>query len=66
MSVGGMLARVRRIEAERAAPLSKIEIWYGSFTAFRAAVEVKISAGMFDSVEMPLVLAALHRWHSER
>ncbi len=64
--VRGMLRRVARIEAARAPRRSTIEVWYRSLAAFEAETQSGIDAGMFDSRDMPLVLAAIRRWHRTR
>ncbi|WP_413875197.1 hypothetical protein [Albidovulum sp.] len=64
-SVRGMLQRVARLEAARAAPKSPIEIAYGSMDAFAEQVEAEIGEGVLDNVDMPVVLAALRRWHDD-
>jgi hypothetical protein len=61
-----MLARVQKLEAARVTPKSPFEVAYGSMDAFADKVNADIGAGKLDSRDMPLVLAALHRWHKDR
>ena len=65
-NVRGLLARVRRVEAELDVKPSPIEVWYGSFSAFEANVQVSIAKSKLDPIDMPILLTALRRWHSER
>jgi hypothetical protein len=65
-SVRSLLARVVRLETRGKTPRSPIAIAYGSYDAFEVKVQSDIDAGKLDSVEMPIVLAALRRWQSER
>ena len=64
--VRAMLARVAKLEAARVAPRSPIEVAYGSMDAFADKVQLDVALGKLDSRDMPLVLAALHRWHRDR
>ncbi|GLT01587.1 hypothetical protein GCM10007897_29810 [Sphingobium jiangsuense] len=64
-AVRSLLARVQRLEQARTAPRSPFEAAYGSFDAFAAETQAGIDAGQFDSREMPLVLNAIRRWHTD-
>ena len=65
-NITGLLARVGRMEKAQAVPRSRIAVWYGTFAAFEAGVQADTVAGKLDQVEMPMVLAALRRWHTDR
>ena len=65
-NVRALLTRVAKLEAARAAPRSPIEVAYGSFGAFEDTVNADIGAGKLDGTDMPMVLAALARWHRDR
>ena len=65
-NVRGMLARVAKLEAARAAPRSPIEVAYGSFGAFEDQTLALIDAGKLDRGDMLAVLTALRRWHADR
>lgn len=60
--VRGMLARVRRIEAQRTAPRSPFVLAYGSFEAFAEQVRSEIAAGALDR-DFPL--PHLERWERD-
>lgn len=60
-----MLARVRRIEAVRAPLLSPFETSYGSLAAWEAHCQGGIDAGYLDGRDMPLIMLAIRRWHSD-
>lgn len=64
-AVRSLLARVQRLEQARTAPRSPFEAAYGSFDAFAAETQAGIDAGHFDSREMPMVLNAIRRWHTD-
>jgi hypothetical protein len=64
-SVRSLLARVVRLETQYKKPRSPIEIAYGSFDIFVGRVQADIVQGKLDTVEMPLVLRSLRRWHTE-
>jgi hypothetical protein len=63
--VRAMLKRVAALERARSAPRSPIEVWYGSLDAFEAKVQADMDAGALDRRDMPGVLAALRRWHTD-
>lgn len=63
--VRSLLTRVARLEAQRATPRSPIEVAYGSMDAFAEQVQAEIDAGKLDRADMPVVLAALRRWHDD-
>jgi hypothetical protein len=65
-SVHSLLSRVVRLEVRSRQPRSLIEIAYGSHNAFEDRVQVDILAGTLDTIDMPMVLAALRRWQSVR
>lgn len=60
-----MLARVRRIEAVRMPALSPIEADFGSLDAFDAHCRAGIAAGIYDEIDMPVIILAVRRWHCE-
>ncbi len=70
-SVISMLARVRRLEAARAAPVSPLVQAYGSFEAFETQTRAEIDDGKLDRIDMlgadgnSGVLAALRRWETD-
>ena len=64
--VRAMLARVAKLEPARVAPRSPIEVAYDSMEAFADKVQLDVALGKLDSRDMPLVLAAFHRWHRGR
>lgn len=66
ISVYSLLSRVSRLEVRSQAPRLLLETAYGSVDAFEDKVHSDISAGKLDMVEMPMVLAALRRWQSDR
>lgn len=65
-SVHSLRSRVARLEIQRKKTRSPIETAYGSYDAFEDKVQADILAGKLDTVEMPMVLAALRRWQSDR
>ena len=65
-NVRALLTRVAKLEAPQVAPRSPIEVAYGSMEAFADRVNADISAGRLDGIDMPMVLAALARWHRDR
>jgi len=64
VSVRAMLARVQRLEQVRA-PSSPFELAYGSLGAWEAECLANIDAGLLDPIDMPTVLMAVRRWHSD-
>ncbi|SMF85655.1 hypothetical protein SAMN06265365_1702 [Tistlia consotensis] len=60
-----LLSRVRRLEAARTAPRSAFEHAFGSLEAFTSEVQAGIDAGTFDRIDMPMVLNAIRRWHTD-
>jgi hypothetical protein len=64
MSVRAMLARVQRLEQARR-PTSPFEIWFGSVDAWEAECQSGIDAGLLDRTDVPFVMMAVRRWHSE-
>ena len=64
-SARAMLARVQRLERLRQAPVSPIELAYGSMDAFADATMAEVEAGKLDSVDMPIVLQCLRNWHRD-
>ena len=64
-NVRGMLARVAKLEAARAAPRSPIEVAYGSFRAFEDQTLSLIEEGQLDGQDVPVVLECLGRWHRD-
>jgi outer membrane murein-binding lipoprotein Lpp len=65
-SVHSLLSRVARLEMQRRKTRSPIQTAYGSYDAFEDKVKADVQAGKLDTVEMPMVLAALRRWQFER
>ena len=63
--VRSMLARVQRLEQARVAPRSPFEAAYGSLDVFAADTQTEIDAGNLCSVDMPIILNCIRRWHSE-
>lgn len=59
-----MLARVQRLEKARQ-PTSPFEIAFGSLDAWETECRAGIDAGMLDPTDVPLVITAVRRWHSE-
>lgn len=59
-----MLARVQRLEQARA-PTSPFVLDYGSLDAFEAECRAGIDEGELDPRDMPVVIAAIRRWHDE-
>ena len=64
MSVQAMLARVQRLEQARS-PISPFIADYGSLDAFEAECRAGIADGTYDRFDMPVVIAAIRRWHDE-
>lgn len=65
-SIRSMLARVQRLEARGVTDrASSIEIAFGSLAAFEEHVNAKTADGKLDQIEMPLVIAAIRRWHAD-
>jgi hypothetical protein len=60
-----MLSRVAKLEAQRAAPQSPIELAYGSMDAFAEKAEADIAAGKLDSRDFPIILNCLRKWHRD-
>ena len=65
-NVRALLTRVAKLEAARVAPRSPIEVAFGSMEAFADRVNADIGAGRLDGIDMPMVLAAVARWHRDR
>lgn len=59
-----LLARVQRLE-ERRSPSSPFERWYGSVEAFTDELRAGIADGSYDPLDMPVVIAAIERWHAD-
>ena len=59
-----MLARVRRLEAGRTA-VSPFERAWGSLADWEAECQSGIDEGRLDARDVPVVMMALRRWHSE-
>ena len=62
--IRALQARVTRLERASLSQ-SSFEATYGSLDAFITAMHAGIDAGQFDSTDMPLVLAAIERWHRD-
>lgn len=63
--VRSMLARVQRLEQARVRPRSPFEAAYGSLDAFEANTQAGIDAGELCSIDMPIILNCVRRWHTE-
>jgi hypothetical protein len=64
VSVRSLLARVQRLEQSRR-PTSPFELIFGSLDAWEAEVRLGIDAGHLDSRDVPVVVAAVRRWHRD-
>lgn len=64
-NVRSMLARVAKLEAQHAAPRSPIEIVYGSMEAFVELAQADIAAGKLDSIDFPIIINCLRKWHRD-
>ena len=62
--VRAMLARVQRIENARS-PTSKFERAWGPLADWEAECQSGIDEGRLDLRDMPVVMMALRRWHTE-
>jgi len=71
-NVRALAERVRRLEAARAAPKSPLDVLYGSFDTFAAALRADVDAGQLDRADVVGpdgnggILNALRRWHDNR
>ena len=63
-AVRSMLARVQRLEQARA-PVSPFVRCFGSFDAWVDDCRAGVDAGLLDAGEMPVVIAAVERWHRD-
>ena len=59
-----MLARVQRLEQSRS-PTSAFELAFGSLADWEDECQSGIDDGQLDSRDMPVVVAAIRRWHNE-
>ena len=59
-----MLARVQRLEQARSL-ISPFERAFGSLADWEAEGQSGIDEGRLDARDMPVVMAALRRWHEE-
>ena len=62
--VRAMLAKVQRLEQSRS-PISPFERAWGSLAEWEVECQSGIDEGRLDSRDMPVVMMALRRWHSE-
>lgn len=62
-AVRALLARVTRLEAAKAPPVSPFEAAYGSVDAFAAAAQAMIDSDVLDHRDGPVVLASIRGWH---
>lgn len=62
-SAGSLLARVRKLERNRAESPSPFAVWYGSFENFENECRAEMASGALDR-DFPI--AALARWERER
>lgn len=60
-----MLARVQRLEQGRTPGLSPLERAFGSLKGWEAECRAGISAGWLDGNDLPVVVMAVRRWHSD-
>lgn len=59
-----MLARVQRLEQARR-PTSPFEVAFGSLDDWEAECQSGIDAGTLDPTDVPFVMKAVRRWHTE-
>lgn len=64
-SVRSLTARLSRLELALLPQPSPFERAYGSLEAFGASVQTGTNAGVLDSCDMALVVAAVRRWHRD-
>lgn len=64
-AIRALLTRVTRLEQARVPGCSPFVSAFGSFEAFAAKCEAGITAGIYDPLDMPCVLASIHRWICE-
>lgn len=64
MSVRFLLARVQRLEQARSLK-SPFERAYASLDAWEGECQSGIDAGLLDPRDMPVLMAAVRRWHRE-
>jgi hypothetical protein len=64
-SIRSLLTRVERLEQMKAAPRSPFEEAFGSLEAWEADWQASIDAGAICSVDGPVVMACIRRWHRE-
>lgn len=62
--VRAMLARVQRLEHSRS-PVSPFESAFGSLADWEEECQSGINEGRLDARDIPVVIAAIRRWHSE-
>lgn len=65
MSARALLARVARLERERAPARSPFSLAYGSFEAFAAECEARMGEGRLDRADFSVVLRAIGRWEGD-
>lgn len=64
MGIRGLQKRARRLERLHS-PRSPLEVAYGSLDAFVADAQAKIEVGRFCSIDGPIILNCVRRWHEK-
>jgi len=62
--VRGLQKRMRRLE-QATSPRSPIEAAYGSLESFLVASQAEIGTGRFCTVDGPIILNCIRRWHDK-
>lgn len=60
-----MLARVSRLERSKVPTASLFEAAFGSLEAWEANCQSAMDEGRMDSLDIPVVVMAVRRWHTE-
>ena len=63
--VRALLSRVSRLERSKVPTESLFEMTYGSLEAWEAECQCGIYEGRLDPTDMPIVVMAIRRWHTE-
>jgi hypothetical protein len=61
-----MLTRVRRLEQARAPTLSPFEAMAGGLDGWVADCAAGVAAGYLDRSDVPMIVLAVQRWHTDR